>query len=82
MSTASRIRKACEGADAYSLRSGYALHDGGTKKLQFKPGACVEERRNDAGRVTRAGYTYPDGSRLTFTWSERNGPKLEAAARS
>lgn len=35
------------------------------------------EKRNRAGRMVAATYTYIDGSRLRFTWSDNNGARLK-----
>lgn len=55
-----------------SHAGGYAMmHDGSRRDMP--PGRCVAQKRNNAGRCTRANYVYADGSRLTFTWTESRG---------
>lgn len=53
---------------------GYAMMCDGSRR-GMPPGRRVNEKRNRAGRCTRADYVYSDGSRLTFTWSESRGSR-------
>lgn len=75
MTTADIVKRACNGATAYTLAGGYATFGNGTRRL-FEAGRQAKERRNEAGRVTYAEYTYRDGSRLVFRYHPQHGARL------
>lgn len=78
MSIATEVAAACAGATAYTLYGGYAVHDGGQRKL-FTGCRVTKEARNARGRVTRMEGVYSDGSTIVFTYSETRGPRLQTA---
>lgn len=69
MAIADEVRARCEGALAFTLYGGYAVHDG-HRNVRFPAGSCIEKRSNVRGRCTYAIYAYPDGSRLEFRYSD------------
>lgn len=77
MNISQTIAAACQGAVAYTLAGGYAVHKGNTRKL-FPPGRMTDERRNKSGRYTYARASYSDGSFLVFTFHTQRGAKLIA----
>lgn len=61
-------------ANTFTLLCGYAISGvspGG--RVLFEPGRLLKERRNDKGRCAYALFSYHDGSRLEFKWSEVRG---------
>jgi hypothetical protein len=67
---------ACEGATAYTLYGGYAVHARSERKL-FPGCRVTKELRNQRGRVTRMEGVYSDGSTIVFTYSDNRGPRLQ-----
>jgi hypothetical protein len=74
MSIASKVAKCCEGAQAYTLSGGYALHDSG--RVLFPAGSVEVCNRNKKGRVTYFRIRYSDGSALAYTYRTNMGGAL------
>lgn len=58
---------------AYTLAGGYMVNP----TVRFPPGRDSEERRNDKGRCTHSLTTYPDGSKIRYSWHPNRGAKLD-----
>lgn len=76
MTIALSVKALCDGASAFSLYAGYAIHHEPrayqTITKHFPPGHQEAIRHNEEGRVTMARYRYADNSILTF---KRRGSK-------
>jgi len=77
MSIASKVAKRCEGAQAYTLSGGYAVHDSG--RVLFPAGSVEVCNRNEKGRVTYSRVRYSDGSALVYTYRTNMGGVLRLA---
>ncbi len=77
MSIASEIAKRCEGAQAYTLSGGYAVHASG--RVLFPAGSVEFCNRNKKGRVTYCRIRYSDGSALDYTYRTNMGGVLRLA---
>ena len=76
---AQHVVAACQGATAYTLAGGYAVHAAGSRAL-FQPCRVEKERRNDKGRVTFLRGSYPDGSAVEFRYHPNRGASLRVAS--
>lgn len=81
MSTASEILATIRGADAVTLKYGYAQWQRLGRRETFEPGHVLEERRDRNGRCARLVCSYADGSRLRFTWSPSADGRFEEVRR-
>ncbi len=70
---AAEVVHRCEGAYAYTLECGYALHSSAPMRTCFPPARNVLERRNDKGRCSLYIGIYADGSRVRFTHNSASG---------
>lgn len=64
----------CQGASAFTLVHGYAMHEDARETFPPLKKVIKENRAN--GRCTLLLGQYEDGSRIRFTYSENGGPKL------
>jgi hypothetical protein len=83
-SIALTVAQACSGASAYTLASGYAVFlepSGASRRSLFPPCRIERETRNDRGRVTHMTGSYPDRSRIVFSWHPARGARLDVKNR-
>ena len=62
---------------AFTLEYGYGVgYDGA--RVSWPTGTVEKERRKESGRVTYSLVRYPDGSTITYRFSEATGFKIKA----
>ncbi len=72
MSIASEILNKIRGASAVTLSDGYAMFPN-RQRVLFPPARIISLKRNKEFRCTKFVGEYSDGSRIYFSWSEKNG---------